>query len=139
MLFGHGLGPLAPPSSSSRAPKPILINIDYHDSFSRGIVLSYTISCNLYGENVTTGWLGCAMLCCCGFCLKAPAVPSLGFEALWVRRSSARLPLAGARHQCRIFQNLAMSTHSRSNKLTWLVLGGDPAVRSRRVEQFTAL
>ena len=24
-------------------------------------------------------------------------------------------------------------------KLTWLVLGGDPAVRSRRVEQFTAL
>ncbi len=26
-----------------------------------------------------------------------------------------------------------------SGKLTWLVLGGDPAVRSRRVEQFTAL
>ena len=25
------------------------------------------------------------------------------------------------------------------DKLTWLVLGGDPAVRSRRVEQFTAL
>ena len=24
-------------------------------------------------------------------------------------------------------------------KLTWLVLGGDPAARSRRVEQFTAL
>ena len=24
-------------------------------------------------------------------------------------------------------------------KLTWLVLGGDPAVRSHRVEQFTAL
>ena len=27
----------------------------------------------------------------------------------------------------------------RPIKLTWLVLGGDPAVRSRRVEQFTAL
>ena len=27
----------------------------------------------------------------------------------------------------------------RSSKLTWLVLGGDPAVCSRRVEQFTAL
>jgi hypothetical protein len=26
-----------------------------------------------------------------------------------------------------------------SNKLTWLVLGGDPAVCSHRVEQFTAL
>ena len=25
------------------------------------------------------------------------------------------------------------------NKLTWLVLGGDPAARSHRVEQFTAL
>ena len=25
------------------------------------------------------------------------------------------------------------------DKLTWLVLGGDPAVRSRRVEQFAAL
>jgi len=25
------------------------------------------------------------------------------------------------------------------DELTWLVLGGDPAVRSRRVEQFTAL
>ena len=24
-------------------------------------------------------------------------------------------------------------------KLTWLALGGDPAARSRRVEQFTAL
>jgi hypothetical protein len=24
-------------------------------------------------------------------------------------------------------------------KLTWLVLGGDPAARSHRVEQFTAL
>jgi hypothetical protein len=28
--------------------------------------------------------------------------------------------------------------HGKS-KLTWLVLGGDAAVRSRRVEQFTAL
>ena len=27
--------------------------------------------------------------------------------------------------------------HGKS-KLTWLVLGGDPAVRSRKVEQFTA-
>ena len=25
------------------------------------------------------------------------------------------------------------------DKLTWLVLGGDPAARSHRVEQFTAL
>ena len=25
------------------------------------------------------------------------------------------------------------------SKLTWLVLGGDPAARSHRVEQFTAL
>ena len=30
------------------------------------------------------------------------------------------------------------SQHGKS-ELTWLVLGGDPAVRSRRVEQFTAL
>ena len=28
---------------------------------------------------------------------------------------------------------------SREIKLTWLVLGGDPAARSHRVEQFTAL
>ena len=27
----------------------------------------------------------------------------------------------------------------RNVKLTWLVLGGDPAARSHRVEQFTAL
>jgi hypothetical protein len=30
-------------------------------------------------------------------------------------------------------------TREGVSKLTWLVLGGDPAVRSRRVEQFTAL
>jgi len=31
--------------------------------------------------------------------------------------------------------------HKQSDvsKLTWLVLGGDPAARSHRVEQFTAL
>ena len=27
----------------------------------------------------------------------------------------------------------------KASKLTWLVLGGDPAARSHRVEQFTAL
>ena len=30
-------------------------------------------------------------------------------------------------------------TTAQSFKLTWLVLGGDPAARSHRVEQFTAL
>ena len=30
-------------------------------------------------------------------------------------------------------------THHTFCKLTWLVLGGDPAARSHRVEQFTAL
>ena len=30
-------------------------------------------------------------------------------------------------------------THTFRIKLTWLVLGGDPAARSHRVEQFTAL
>ena len=28
--------------------------------------------------------------------------------------------------------------HAPLNELTWLVLGGDPAARSHRVEQFTA-
>ena len=31
------------------------------------------------------------------------------------------------------------SLGSKSHKLTWLVLGGDPVARSHRVEQFTAL
>ena len=31
------------------------------------------------------------------------------------------------------------SSHPLISKLTWLVLGGDPAARSHRVEQFTAL
>ena len=30
-------------------------------------------------------------------------------------------------------------SHPLISKLTWLVLGGDPAARSHRVEQFTAL
>ena len=32
-----------------------------------------------------------------------------------------------------------LNSTSGSGKLTWLVLGGDPAARSHRVEQFTAL
>ena len=32
-----------------------------------------------------------------------------------------------------------ISTSNMKCKLTWLVLGGDPAARSHRVEQFTAL
>ena len=31
------------------------------------------------------------------------------------------------------------AAHAICFKLTWLVLGGDPAARSHRVEQFTAL
>ena len=38
-------------------------------------------------------------------------------------------------------RNLTMTKRSlrTMTKLTWLVLGGDPAARSHRVEQFTAL
>ena len=32
-----------------------------------------------------------------------------------------------------------LNSTSGSGKLSWLVLGGDPAARSHRVEQFTAL
>ncbi len=32
-----------------------------------------------------------------------------------------------------------LNSTSGSGKLTWLVLGGDPAARFHRVEQFTAL
>ena len=35
--------------------------------------------------------------------------------------------------------NNAKSSLRKAIKLTWLVLGGDPAARSHRVEQFTAL
>ena len=35
--------------------------------------------------------------------------------------------------------NNAKSSLRKVIKLTWLVLGGDPAARSHRVEQFTAL
>ena len=38
-----------------------------------------------------------------------------------------------------ILLNLLLNFTSSNNKLTWLVLGGDPAARSHRVEQFTAL
>jgi hypothetical protein len=34
---------------------------------------------------------------------------------------------------------LALGRRHNDIKLTWLVLGGDPAARSHRVEQFTAL
>ena len=37
------------------------------------------------------------------------------------------------------FSNLNASKLHPVCKLTWLVLGGDPAARSHRVEQFTAL
>ena len=40
---------------------------------------------------------------------------------------------------CTIYFRLVAMCQPRFDKLTWLVLGGDPAVRSRRVEQFTAL
>ena len=53
--------------------------------------------------------------------------------------------LSGRRAICTIDSTLMMCasfvscTQKHVSKLTWLVLGGDPAARSRRVEQFTAL
>ena len=38
-----------------------------------------------------------------------------------------------------IFKSAALDLQQTYGKLTWLVLGGDPAARSHRVEQFTAL
>jgi hypothetical protein len=49
--------------------------------------------------------------------------------------------VSARRCQKRLFatmQELA-KTAELHNKLTWLVSGGDPAARSHRVEQFTAL
>ena len=45
------------------------------------------------------------------------------------------------RQQRRTLLNSIMKRSSLRNitKVTWLVLGGDPAARSHRVEQFTAL
>ena len=38
-----------------------------------------------------------------------------------------------------IFKSAGLFVQHTLRKLTWLVLGGDPAARSYRVEQFTAL
>ena len=40
---------------------------------------------------------------------------------------------------CMMCASFVSCTQQHVSKLTWLVLGGDPAARSRRVEQLTAL
>ena len=52
---------------------------------------------------------------------------------------SLRLAANRVRDHCRYVAVPVALRNWASGKLTWLVLGGDPAVRSRRVEQFTAL
>ena len=49
--------------------------------------------------------------------------------------SSAVIAHMTADHVCKSMLGRSYKT----GKLTWLVLGGDPPARSRRVEQFTAL
>ena len=47
-----------------------------------------------------------------------------------------------AKHVVLLVQQLVFGVEKKSeflHKLTWLVLGGDPAARSHRVEQFIAL
>ena len=45
----------------------------------------------------------------------------------------------GARELCATDFTCCLHVLRVMGKLTWLVLGGDPAARSHRVEQFTAL
>jgi hypothetical protein len=54
------------------------------------------------------------------FLLEGSSRSQLGVEALRARRSRASLPLSGPRHQCRIFQILALLTHRRTSQLAWL-------------------
>ena len=49
------------------------------------------------------------------------------------------LPSFGARERCAADFACWWRMLRVMGKLTWLVLGGDPAARSHRVEQFTAL
>ena len=51
----------------------------------------------------------------------------------------ATLPLWGITHHCYFLVTNWVAYHLAQSKLTWLVLGEDPAARSHRVEQFTAL
>ena len=61
--------------------------------------------------------------------LEIPALSTAAKECTAIAQIDQRFSLLG---QIKTFPIIAC-------KLTWLVLGGDPAVRSRRVEQFTAL
>ena len=57
-----------------------------------------------------------------------------------MRATSGAFPTPPARRAPQTFRTPAdISDIAIRNKLTWLVLGGDPAARSHRVEQFTAL
>ncbi len=67
-----------------------------------------------------------------------------GLEKAWymvadpsaAKRCARCVVKKSGREQTYSFACKPFSCHS---KLTWLVLGGDPAARSHRVEQFTAL
>ena len=63
---------------------------------------------------------------------------------LWRQPARERLPTnflrGGAPEHAPVHTPIRNRNGRRGNgKLTWLVLGGDPAARSHRVEQFTAL
>ena len=75
----------------------------------------------------------CVYVCMCVIVWGYALVRALFLDCLL--RSFA----ANAEHSCRSMRLWHCALASALFKLTWLVLGGDPAARSHRVEQFTAL
>ena len=82
---------------------------------------------------------------------RTPAPPALPALRVWPQppphhRHRPHTPAAEPTDSGARYQHVVVVTAGKGagllpqcGKLTWLVLGGDPAARSHRVEQFTAL
>ena len=67
-------------------------------------------------------------------------LPTNDFATLTPQTTGRRTTTApNCKHATRAHQTRHPGYRPTTCKLTWLVLGGDPAARSHRVEQFTAL